>query len=260
MLLGERYQIQTPIVRFRNGSSIVYRGRDAHMNREVAIKMVRDIYTDNQLIVRRFEEAASAVLAMPGAHPHVVQVYDYGHAGATPYLIMEFVDATNLRLYQRSVLILPMQQAISIAHAVALGLHALHSHGMVHKGIQPEHLLLGQDGIVKITPFSVTWGASGHYYAPEQLQNEGMTPASDIYSLGSVIYEMLTGHRPFEGDNPAAVAMRHFHEAPVPPGQLNPGITPPLEKIILRCLEKAPAMRYQDGMQLAHALETLREA
>ena len=256
----ERYQIQAPIIRYRSGTSIVYRGQDIHMNRDVAIKVLRDGYRDDQQLIRRFEDAANPILTLSGSHPHVVQVYDYGHEGATPYLIMEFVDATNLRLYLRSERILPVEQAVSIAHSVALGLHALHSHGMVHKGVQPEHILLGKDGIVKITPFSVSWGASGHYYAPEQLQNEEMTSASDIYSLGIVMYEMLTGHIPFEGDTPVAVAMRHIHEPPTPPSQFNMSIPPSLEKVILHCLEKAPAMRYQDGSQLALALGMLDEA
>jgi len=249
----EKYQIQTPIVRYR-GTCIVYRGRDMQAGRDVAIKVLRDSYRDDPHIVARFERKGRAVLALHS--PYVIEVYDYVATEGTHALIMELVQGTALRRSPQ----VAIEQVRDIARQVALGLHVLHEQAIIHTRINPDHVLLGDNGQVKITPMSLTWGPPGYYYAPEQLRNEAITPATDIYALGILMYKLLTGRTPFEGDNPAAVAMRHFHEAPVPPGQLNPGITPPLEKIILRCLEKAPEMRYQDGMQLAHALETLREA
>lgn len=254
MLLGERYQTQDPIVRSHNGTSIVYRGRDTHMERDAAIKVLRDIYRDNQQIVIRFKREAKAAIALHSAN--VIQVYDYGQADDTPYLIMELVEGTDLR---RSLLTnrVSVEQAVNIARHVALGLYALHKQGIVHKGVNPEHVLLGNNGVVKITALSMTWGPPAHYYAPEQLRDETVTPATDIYALGMVMYKMLTEHTPFEGDTPIAVANHHFYDTPASPSQFNPRITPSLEKIVLHCLEKAPERRYQDGMQLAHALDEL---
>jgi serine/threonine protein kinase len=173
---------------------------------------------------------------------------------------MELVEGTDLRRYLRSRGILAVDRAVIIAHAVALGLGAAHHHGRVHRGVNPQHVLVGRGGSMKLTAFSMTWGPPGHYYAPEQAQGEMVTPATDVYALGIVMYEMLTGRTPFDGDTPVAVAMQHVHDAPIPPSQFNPSIPPPLEEIILRCLEKVPEMRYRDGSQLAYALEMLSEA
>ena len=168
---------------------------------------------------------------------------------------MELVEGTNLRRYQRTHGVLTAERTVTIASAVALGLGAAHHVGIVHMDVNPSRVLIGTNGSVKLTAFNAKWLSPPNYHSPEQLQGENATPESDVYTLGIVMYEMLTGHTPFDGDTPVAVAMQHIHEAPIPPTQLNPGISSSLEAIILRCLEKVPAERYRDGSQLVHALK-----
>ncbi len=163
-----------------------------------------------------------------------------------------------------------MTMGIQMVNNVALGLGAAHSHGIVLRNVKPQNILLGRDGSIKLTDFGIAFVVNAErltdtgatlgtvqYYAPEQAQGEIVGPAADVYALGNVMYEMLTGRTPFDGDNPVAIAMQHIHDQPVPPGQYNPNIPPALEEIILRCLEKVPQKRYHDGSQLARALETL---
>src|SRR5205807_403241 len=192
-VLGERYQLQEPIG--RGGMATIYRGRDLRMDRTVAIKVLRDIYSTDPKFVKRFEREAKAASALQ--HPNIVQVFDYGQTDGNYYIVMELVEGTDLRRYLRPRGILDVEKTIIIAHDVALGL---------------------------------------------------------------VMYEMLTGHTPFDGDTPVAVAMQHIQDIPTPPSQFNPNIPPVLEDIILRCLEKVPEMRYRDGSQLARALESLGDA
>src|SRR2546423_8685420 len=155
--------------------------------------------------------------------------------------------------------VLGFDRAIIIAHDVALGLGAAHRRGIVHRDVKPQNVLVGRDGSIKLTDFGIasvykdinaerltTTGmtlGTVQYYAPEQAQGEIVSPAADVYALGIVIYEMLAGRTPFEGDTPVAVAMQHIQDAPLAPSQLNPNIPAALEEIILRCLEKVPAMR-----------------
>jgi serine/threonine-protein kinase len=158
---------------------------------------------------------------------------------------------------------------------VALGLGAAHRRSIVHRDVKPQNVLVGRDGSIKLTDFGIasvykdinderltTTGmtlGTVQYYAPEQAQGEIVSPAADVYALGIVMYEMLTGRTPFDGDTPVAVAMQHIQDAPQPPSQLNPNIPPALEEVILRCMEKVPEMRYRDGSMLARALEMLGE-
>jgi serine/threonine protein kinase len=162
---------------------------------------------------------------------------------------------------------------VIIAHDVALGLGAAHRRRIVHRDVKPQNVLVGRGGSIKLTDFGIasvykdmnaerltTTGmtlGTVQYYAPEQAQGEIVTPAADVYALGIVMYEMLTGHPPFDGDTPVAVAMQHIQDVPIPPSQFNPSIPAALEEMILRCLEKVPEMRFQDGSQLARALESL---
>ena len=219
MLLGNRYQVQHRID--RNGSmSNVYRGRDIYMNRDIAIKVLREIYSTDPKFVTRFQRQAKAASTLK--HSSIVQVYDYGHTDGTYYIIMELVEGVDLRRYLRSHGIFTADRAIIIAHDVALGLGA--AHRVVHRGVNPLHVLMDHDGSVKLIAFGTLGLATNHNYSPEQLQGEIVTPAADVYALGIVMYEMLTGRTPFDGDTPVAVAMQHIHDAPIPPSQINPSV------------------------------------
>src|SRR5713226_7859999 len=271
-ILGDRYQLQDPIG--RGGMATIYRGRDMRMDRVVAIKVLREVYSTDPKFVTRSQREAKAASSLQ--HPNIVQVYDYGQTDGNYFIVMELVEGTDLRRYLRSRGVLATDRAIIIAHDVALGLGAAHRRGIVHRDVKPQNVLVGRDGSIKLTDFGIasvykdidperltTTGmtlGTVQYYAPEQAQGEIVSPAADVYSLGIVMYEMLTGRPPFDGDNLVAVAMQHIQDPPTPPRQLNPTIPPALEEIILRCLEKVPEMRFRDGSQLARALGTLGDA
>jgi serine/threonine protein kinase len=272
MLLGDRYELQDPIG--RGGMAAIYRARDIKLDRDVAIKVLHEVDSTGPKFVTRFQREAKAASLLQ--HPNIVQVYDYGLSDGNYFIVMELVEGTDLRRYLRSRGMLAVDRAITIAHDVALGLGAAHRRGIVHRDVTPQNVLVGRDGTIRLTDFGIasvykdinaerltTTGmtlGTVQYYAPEQAQGEIVGPAADVYALGIVMYEMLTGRTPFDGDTPAAVAMQHIQDAPIPPGQFNPNIPPSLEEIILRCLEKVPEMRYRDGSTLARALEMLSEA
>lgn len=270
-VLGDRYQLLEPIG--RGGMATVYRGQDLRMERTIAVKVLREAYSTDPKFVTRFQREARAASALH--HPNIVQVYDYGQSEGAYYIVMELIDGTDLRKYLRSRGILAVDRAVIIAHDVALGLGAAHRRDIVNRDVKPQNILVGRDGSIKLTDFGIamiykdinterltTTGmtlGTVQYYAPEQAQGEIVTPAADVYALGIVMYEMLTGRTPFDGDTPVAVAMQHIQDAPIPPSQYNPNIPPALENIILRCLEKVPEMRYRNGSVLAQALEAFME-
>src|SRR5579884_1780060 len=270
-ILGERYQLQDPIG--RGDMATIYRGHDMRMDHTVAIKVLREVYSTDPKFVTRFQREAKAASSLQ--HPNIVQVYDYGQTEGNYFIVMEYINGTDLRRYLRSRGVLAVDPAIIIAHDVALGLGAAHRRGIVHRDVKPQNILVGRDGSIKLTDFGIasvykdinaerltTTGmtlGTVQYYAPEQAQGEIVSPAADVYALGIVMYEMLTGRTPFDGDTPVAVAMQHNQEAPTPPRQLNPNIGSALEEIILKCLEKEPGARFRDGSALARALELLVE-
>jgi len=268
-LFAGRYLLQDTIG--RGSMSIVCRGLDVHMkNHVVAIKVLRDTYSTNPKFVARFHQEVKAASALQ--HPNIVQVYDYGQTYGEYYIVMELFECIDLRRYLRGRGVLDIDRVVTIAHDIALGLGAAHRRGVVHCDVNPQNILIGRDGSIKLTDFgiasvmdaerltdTVTTLGTVQYSPPEQAQGEAVAPAADVYSLGIVMYEMLTGLVPFDGDNPVAIVMQHIQDAPTPPSQLNPAISPALEEIILRCLEKVPKMRFRDGSELARALETLRQ-
>lgn len=270
-VLGERYQIQDPIG--RGGMATIYRGRDLRTDHIVAIKLLREVYSTDPKFVTRFQREAKAASSLH--HPNIVQVYDYGQSEGNYFIVMEYIEGTDLRRYLRSRGVLAVDRVIRVARDVALGLGAAHRRQIVHRDVKPQNILVGRDGSIKLTDFGIasvykdinderltTTGmtlGTVQYYAPEQAQGEIVNPAADVYALGIVMYEMLTGRTPFDGDTPVAVAMQHIQDIPTPPTQFNPNIPPPLENIIMRCLEKTPEMRYRDGNALARAIELLGE-
>ncbi len=267
-LIGDRYEMLDPIG--RGGMATIFRARDTRMGRMVAVKILREMYSSDPKFVLRFQREARAVSAL--SHPNIVQVFDYGRNNDEYYIVMELVEGTDLRRYLKTHGILDLRRAVVIAHDVALALGAAHQRGIVHRDVKPQNILVNDQALVKLTDFGIatfyrdmdnerltTTGmtlGTVQYYAPEQAQGDVVTPAADVYSLGVVMYEMLVGHPPFDGDTPVAIAVRHIQEPPARPSRFNPNIPPALERIILRCLEKDPRDRYRDGDALAYALET----
>ncbi len=268
-VLGDRYLLQSLIG--SGGMATIYRARDLQMDRDVAVKVLREAYSTDPKFVERFQREARAASALK--HPNIVQVYDYGQTDGNYYIVMELIEGTDLRSYLSLHAVLDVDRAIIIAHDIALGLGAAHRRGIVHRDVKPQNVLVGIDGSIKLTDFGIVslytdanaerLTTSGmtlgtvQYFAPEQAQGEIVSPAADVYALGIVMYEMLTGHPPFDGNSAVVVAMQHIQDQPDPPGQFNPSIPAALEKIILRCLEKVPGARFHDGSQLARALEML---
>ncbi|MGZ3643739.1 MAG: protein kinase domain-containing protein [Ktedonobacteraceae bacterium] len=268
-VLGDRYQLQSRIG--SGGMATIHRARDLKMDRDVAVKVLRETFNTDPKFVARFQREARTASALK--HPNIVQVYDYGQYDGNYYIVMELIEGTDLRSYLRSHTVLDVDHAMFIAHDIALGLGAAHRRGIVHRDVKPQNVLIGVDGSIKLTDFGIVslnkdanaerLTTSGmtlgtvQYFAPEQAQGEIVTPAADVYGLGIVMYEMLTGNPPFDGNSAVIVAMQHIQDKPEPPGQLNPDIPASLEKIILRCLEKKPGARFPDGSQLARALEKL---
>ncbi len=266
-LIGDRYELGEPIG--RGGMATIHKAIDMHMHVEVAIKILREVYSSDPKFVTRFQREARAARALE--HPNIVHVYDYGQSGDSYYIVMELVKGADLRKYLKREGILTPERAVEIAHDVALGLGAAHRRSIVHRDVKPQNVLLDEDGLVKLTDFGIasmykeagaerltTTGmtlGTVQYYAPEQAQGEIVTPAADIYALGIVMYEMLTGKTPFDGDTPVAVAMKHIQDIPEPPTHMNPMIPRELERIIMRCLEKDPRDRYPNGDALAYALD-----
>ncbi|HET8908608.1 MAG TPA: protein kinase [Ktedonobacterales bacterium] len=266
-LIGDRYELGEAIG--RGGMATIHKATDLRMGREVAVKILREVYSSDPKFVTRFQREARAASALQ--HPNIVQVFDYGQSGDAYYIVMELINGADLRKYLKREGLLTPERAVEIAHDVALGLGAAHRRTIVHRDVKPQNVLIDEDGLVKLTDFGIasmykeadaerltTTGmtlGTVQYYAPEQAQGEIVTPAADIYALGIVMYEMLTGKTPFDGDTPVAVAMRHIQDLPEPPSRLNPEIPRELERIILRCLEKDPRDRYPNGDALAYALD-----
>ena len=268
-ILGERYLVEEQVG--RGNMATVYRGRDMRTDHVVAVKVLREHYSTDPEFVRSFLFPARVRDSLH--HPNIVRVYGYGQTDGMFYIIREFVEGTDLRRYLRSHGVLNTRQAVHIARTIALALGAIHKCGIVHGRIFPQAILSDNDGSFKLTDMgfarilqefdtelmtnsSVSLLLVG-YSALEQLQGETIDFPADIYAVGIVMYEMLTGRTPFDGDTPVTVAMQHIQDIPTPPSYYNPSISRNVEEIILRCLEKKPNMRFHDGADLACALEPL---
>ena len=273
-IIGGRYRLEEPVG--RGGMATIFKAVDEQMmDRVVAVKVLREVYSNDPKFVTRFQREAKAASALQ--HPNIVQVFDYGQSAESYYIVMEFIDGMDLRRYlKRRGNVLPVERAIEIARSVAMGLGAAHRRGIVHRDVKPQNIMVNDDGLVKLTDFGIasmykdadaerltTTGmtlGTVQYYAPEQAQGEMVRPSADVYALGIVMYEMLTGQPPFDGDTPVAVAMKHIQEQPEPPSRLNPRIPPTLERIIMKCLSKDPAARYRDGDELAATLTNFQRS
>ena len=258
------------------GMGEVYRARDARLNREVAIKILSEVFASDADRLRRFQTEARSVGALN--HPNILTVFDAGFEGDRPYLVTELLQGESLRERLRGGR-LPRQKAIEYARQTAAGLAAAHAKGIVHRDIKPENLFITTDGRLKILDFGLakSWSeqpldtsatrsqitaagsimGTASYMSPEQALGKPVDSRSDLFSLGSVLYEMLTGRRPFEGDNAIAVMHGILKDDPPELRALLPDIPPALERVVRRCLEKAPEERFQSAGELVFALETL---
>lgn len=262
-ILAERYELIEKIA--EGGMARVYRGRDLLLKRTVAVKVLKDQMTGDAAFIRRFEREAQSAAAL--SHPHIVNIHDVGEQDGTYFMVMEYVDGKNLKEYIREKGRLPAHEAVNIARQIADALEQAHKAGVVHRDIKPQNILFSHEGKVKVTDFGIAIAGDGvtvtvgdeiigsvQYIAPEQARGGLAGKQSDLYSLGIVLYEMVTGKVPFDGESPVAVAMKHIQEQIVPPRQLVADLPESLEHIILKAVQKDSAERYTSAAELLEDL------
>lgn len=245
----------------------VWCATDTRLERDVAVKFLDPrLIDDPEFLVRFFGEAQGVARI---SHPGVVRVLDFGQSDERPYLVMEYVGGGALAELVGEAL--TTERALEIVGQAARGAGAAHDSGIVHRDIKPANILLDESGDAKLADFGISANAvserftatgaaigSPHYISPEQISGSPATPASDVYSLGVVLYELLTGERPFDGDNVTAIAIAHVDKEPEPPSKHDPDIDPAIDAIVLKCLSKDPKDRFKNGQALAAALDEMR--
>jgi predicted Ser/Thr protein kinase len=262
-VLDGRYELERKVG--EGGMARIYVGRDLRLNRRVAIKIPHSHFLGEPDFLERFRHEAQAAAML--AHPNIVDVYDVGQDGDIHYIVMEFVEGTDLKTIINREAPLAVARAVDLAEQVARGLQAAHKVGMVHRDVKPQNVIVTPDGQARVSDFGV---AKSHlstaltetgvsfgtvdYLSPEQAQGRPATAQSDVYALGVVLFEMLTGKLPFTGDSAVAVAMKHVAEPPPSLRRLNPAIPPSLEALVLRALSKDPAQRPRSAQDFAQLL------
>jgi len=264
--LTGRYRVEALLG--SGGMAQVYRGTDTVLSRSVAIKVLSSDYSRDPAFVERFRREARAAARLN--HPTVVSVYDTGSDDGVHFIVMEFVSGRTLAQILAAEGPLPPERAAAISARVAEALSFAHEAGLVHRDVKPGNVMLTDRGDVKVMDFGIARAASGPgqaitettsilgtaaYLSPEQAEGKPVDPRSDIYSLGVVLYELLTGHPPFSGSSPVAVAYKHVMEEPVPPSAVRSGVPPALEAIAMRALAKDPSRRYPSADLMRADLE-----
>ena len=262
MFLGDRYEILEKIG--SGGMSEVYRARDHRLNRDVAIKVLKQEFNSDRSFIGKFRTEAHAAACL--SHPNIVHVFDVGEEADIHYIVMELVEGITLTTYISRKGKLEIRETIGIAMQVAQGIEAAHEQHIVHRDIKPQNIIISRDGKVKVTDFGIAKAATNetitsstmgsvHYISPEQARGGYCDERSDIYSLGITMYEMLTGRVPFEGDSTVSVALLHIQGEMVSPREYEPMIPVSLEKIVLKCTQKKPEMRYRTVTELIDNLK-----
>ncbi|MDR1101729.1 MAG: Stk1 family PASTA domain-containing Ser/Thr kinase [Clostridiales bacterium] len=258
-LFADRYEIIAEIG--SGGMAKVYKTRDTLLNRFVAIKVLRPEFADDEEFTARFTTEAQAAAAL--SHQNLVSLYDVGKWNGTSYIVMEYVDGITLKAYIKQQKMLNWQEAVSITTQILLGLSHAHEREIVHRDIKPQNIMITNGGLVKVMDFGIARATSAytmkigdttigsvHYFSPEQARGRHTDEKSDIYSLGIVLYEMLTGVVPFDGDSPISIAMMHLQHTPPPPKEYNVAVPLALEDIVMKAIRKDAGERYQS----AHAM------
>lgn len=262
-VLANRYRIEERIG--GGGMALVYRAVDLQLERDVAVKLLRGQFGSDEEFIRRFRREAQNAASL--SHPNVVQIYDVGQDEESYFIVMELIEGRTLKALIQEQGPLPVEEASRIATEVLGALAHAHLHKIVHRDIKPHNILIARDGRVKVTDFGIARATttdtvtntgsimgSAHYFSPEQANGQPTGDRSDIYSMGVVLYEMVTGVVPFQGESPITVALKHLRDRVVPAAQLNPEVPVELETIIQRALEKDPADRYPSANLMRQAL------
>ncbi len=266
-LLGNRYEIIEKVG--NGGMATVYKATDKVLKRYVAVKILRDEFTTDEEFIKRFEVEAQSAARL--THPNIVSIYDVGVDGNLYYIVMELIRGKTLKeiiLEERGPL--PWKWSVNVAIQIAAALETAHKNNIVHRDIKPHNIIITEDGIAKVTDFGIAKAVSNstitafgttmgsvHYFSPEHARGGFTDAKSDLYSLGVVMYEMVTGKVPFDADTPVSVALKHMQEEPKEPIEVNPNVPKSVNKIIMRALQKDTTLRYQTATEM---LSDLRRA
>lgn len=265
--LDGRYEI-TELIGV-GGMAEVYKGVDVIDNKAVAIKILKKEYAENEEFLRRFRNESKAIAVL--SHPNIVKIYDVGFSEKIQYIVMEYIDGITLKEYIEEERVLTWKDTVHFVIQILRALQHAHDKGIVHRDIKPQNIMMFTDGTIKVMDFGIAKFAredgktatdqaigSVHYISPEQASGNVTDAKSDIYSVGAMMYEMLTGRKPFDSDNPVAIAVMHMHDIPERPRAINSDIPDGLEEIVLRAMEKAPEDRYATTADMISDIEAFK--
>ncbi|MBI5291497.1 MAG: serine/threonine protein kinase [Chloroflexi bacterium] len=268
-LLSQRYKIISQIG--AGGMAIVLKAQDLSLGRTVAVKVLRESYTGDTELLHRFLQEARAAANL--THPSIVTVHDFGEDAGRYFMVMEYIEGPNLKTLIRDGGPFTLDRALDYATQICAAVGYAHRAGVAHCDLKPQNILVASDGRLKVTDFGiarvlaaikpgekndVVWG-SPQYFSPEQAAGEAPTPASDVYAIGIMLFEMLTNRLPFQSDNPQTLALMHLREDPPPLSMYNAAIPDAMERIVSKVLAKEPSARYRTADQLGHILQSYRE-
>ncbi len=259
-LLGSRYEIIEKVG--NGGMATVYKATDKVLKRNVAVKILRDEFTTDEEFIRRFEVEAQSAARL--THPNIVSIYDVGVEGNLYYIVMELIQGKTLKeIIVKEKGPLPWKWSINVAIQIASALEMAHKNNIIHRDIKPHNIIITEDGIAKVTDFGIAKAVSNstitafgttigsvHYFSPEHARGGFTDAKSDLYSLGVVLYEMVTGRVPFDADTPVSVALKHMQEEPEEPIEVNPNVPTSVNKIIMKALQKDTSLRYQTASEM----------
>ena len=262
-IIGNRYEILEKIG--VGGMATVYKAKCHVLNRYVAIKVLKDEFTTDEEFIRRFNIEAQAAASL--SHPNIVSIYDVANEGNLYYIVMELVKGKTLKQIINEDGALPWKWSVNIVIQIASALETAHKNNIVHRDVKPHNIIITEEGVAKVTDFGIAKAVSNstitafgttigsvHYFSPEHARGGYTDAKSDIYSLGIVMYEMLTGRVPFDADTAVSVALKHMQEKPVEPMKLNPSIPFAVNKIIMKAIQKEVSLRYQSATEMIRDL------
>lgn len=265
-MLVNRYEILEKVG--DGGMALVYRAKDHLLSRIVAVKILRAQFADDEQFVERFRREARSAASL--SHPNIVNIYDVGEIGDIYFIVMEFVQGKNLHDLIRENSQFSQKFIVNVGKQIAMGLSHAHYHGIIHRDIKPHNILITKEGQVKVTDFGIAQAISStnltqtgmvlgsvHYFSPEQAEGKNVQAASDLYSLGIVLYELITGQTPFRAESPIAIALKQLQEDPRPLSDYNPDLDGELEALVLQLLNKQPEQRAASSDELVRMFQKI---
>ncbi|QLY81976.1 Stk1 family PASTA domain-containing Ser/Thr kinase [Clostridium intestinale] len=267
IILGDRYELQEKIG--EGGMSLVYKARDKKLNRFIAVKILKHEFIDNEDIVDKFKKEATAIANLND--PYIVNVLDVGSQEEYNYIVMEYIKGKTLKEFIREKGRIPYDLALNFSVQIAKALDCAHKNNIIHRDIKPQNILVTEEGSLKVMDFGIAKSTnsstitntsnvigSAHYFSPEQAKGNYIDGRTDLYSLGVVIYEMVTGRVPFDADSPVSVALKHIQEEVVPAKNINSAVPESLNKLILKAMEKEQIKRYQSAKEMIIDLDKIK--